>query len=64
MLQLLHKQATVDFDQIADVAHGAKVDDSAIEKTIQGARKAIAKWGLPYRLVASQRTVRAVRMPT
>jgi hypothetical protein len=56
-LELIEEKSEVDFDEIADKVHGARVDDDAIEKTVIGARKAIVKARLRFAIHISGRQV-------
>jgi hypothetical protein len=56
-LELIADRDEVDFDEIKSVAHEAMVEDSAVEKTVYRAKKAIAKARLPVTLSISRRRV-------
>jgi hypothetical protein len=56
-LELIADRDEVGFDEIADVAHGARVEDNAVEKTVIKAKRLIAKARLPIILTTSERRV-------
>jgi hypothetical protein len=56
-LELIAHHDVVDFNTIADKAHGSEVDDNAIEKTVIKARKAIVEANLPFSICISDRRV-------
>ena len=62
-LELIADERKVIFEQIADVVHGAEVEDNAIEKTVIEARRAITKANLPYRISVSDRVVYVKPLP-
>jgi hypothetical protein len=62
-LELIEHKREVDFETIADEAHGANVEDNTIEKTVIEARKAIVKAGLRISLHISDRRVLKKPLP-
>jgi hypothetical protein len=56
-LDLIADENVVDFNDIRDKVHGAKVDDDAIKKTISNARAAIIEARLHITLIVSDRRV-------
>jgi hypothetical protein len=64
LLELMADTNVADFRTIADVVHGACVDDNAILKAIKSARKEIVGARIPIRLVVSRRTLLKRRVPS
>jgi hypothetical protein len=55
LLDLLHKESQVSFDQLQEKVHLCRVDDDAIERQIKSAKRWISEYKMPFELVVSDR---------